>query len=1312
MRFQILNIKSWLILNILIYLTASAFGQSFLHLTSFDGLPDNHIRFIYQDSDGYIYVGTRNGLCRYDGYVFTTATYQDSALVPPRGFSAMIQTSFGFFTIATTGIYEYDQYNNSLKLLRKLHLQDEACFSVYNGTVYCGNSAGLFVYDSTGNQWIENSYYTSGVDDIRVRSMLVTQSNELLIGTNKGIFRYNEHLDLLDSELGSDNHFYDINRMQQDASGNFWISTFTNVYRLDSVFHRTADFREQFQDQLIRCIEIDPEQRIWVGGEFGIVIINPLTGETKSIYRDIGNNQGLNDNAVYTIFRDVSNNMLVGTYFGGINLWNSEFDKIKIIHPGKGEKNTSGKVVREMQEDEQGNLWLALEDGGLNYLNTSTGQITRFFIQSENDYKNVHSIILEKDLIWLGSFNNGLECYRISFRKGTPVLYLVSSYIPEETVFAINRGIDGNIYAGSIGKLFVLDKISGSIRSLHEEAFGSLFIYTLKSISDHELLLGTLRNGLYHFNTRNKIATGFSNHAEYSGMQTISYIVEADSSNYLITCSDGLYQYNQPAGSLTLILKNQDNSEFRSVIKDPDGGFWIGTTNGLLYSDPARSVSIKYNRFDGLPENQFNFNSAFMSTDGKYYFGTYNGLISFNPGELKQRHRKILKVSFTEYTVVGRDKTTLESFFLDNTISEVRLKSYQRFLSVDFSTLGYSRTKAVDYQIRLVGENMNWDLLKNSRSITLTNLTKGWHKLEVQAVVDGLVSSETATLNIHRQPVIWNTIYAYLFYTVILIMGILFIRREYLKKQKAKNALALERFEKENEKKLNEQKMRFFLNISHEFRTPLTIIGGTITNILNKFYMEKELKQKLEIIQNTSENLNKLVDDFLEYEKLDAGFKPLNLKKIPVMLFIRKACDMFDNWAEVNQLSYQKNIENNGEVGFLDPFILERILYNLLSNAFKFTKTKGEVIVSSEIIREQNTWLILKVLDNGPGIDKETLEKLNRKFNHSDSSAINDKDIGLSYTAGLVYQLNGKIGVESRLGIGSLFWVRLPILLTDSEYIEEISAIEPSKDSLEHLNEFELHKLKKEENKPDIMLIDDNSDLLGVLSDSLTPDYHVLSFKSPLKALEVVKQKDFDLIICDILMPEMNGIDVIDRIHSDILTSHVPILVLTAAAEKYIELKGYEKGAVSYLSKPFKIKELKIKIKSILSFREELIRRYSSSEDIPIEEITHTARDEQFLKQAYEAVNANIGNIDFDVAQFCSAMNVSRTLLHTKLKHITGLTTTEFIRTIRLKRAYVYLKKGHYTVSEVAFMCGFNDSNYFSKCFRKMYRVFPSKVKI
>lgn len=1282
-----------------------------MHLTSSDGLPDNHARFVYQDSYGYIYAGTRNGMCRYDGYIFSTATSGDSAQVPPREFSAMIQSKYGFFTVAATGIYEYDRFANSLYLSRALQLLDEACFAEYHGTLLCGNSSGLFIFDPASREWTESSHLLSGIDQIHVRSMLVSDSDELLIGTNRGLFRYDRDMNLIDSDLGTDPYYHDINGIAQDDRGVYWISTFMNLYALDSAFVKISDFSEEFEDQHIRCIELDPYQRIWVGGEFGIVIIDPRMGERTSVYRDIGREQGLNDNAVYCIYRDDSENMWVGTYFGGINLWNGDFDRFTVFFPGSGEKNTSGKVVREMAEDSSGNLWLALEDGGLNYLDQSNGKITRFFFEGENEYKNVHSLIYEGDLLWLGSFNSGIESYRIAFREGVPGLTPVASYIPDEMVFDIDADAEGNIYAGSVGQVYRLDRRTGFLSLVNEDAFSSLVIYVLKVLPDDNLLLGTLRNGLYHYNTDNHIATAFSSKPEFLSMQTISYISNSDTTGSLVTCSDGLYRYEWQENKLKRIMPAGENSEFRAVLTDNESGFWISTTNGLLYADPARSVELRYNRYDGLPENQFNFNSAFRSSGGRYYFGTYNGLTCFFPEELKQLKTDIPRVSFTGYTVVGDDRTTLESHFMDNTITELRLKPYQTILSLEFSTLGFSRTNDVDYQFRMAGESLNWDLMENSRSLTLTNLGKGWHHLEIRAAVDGTASPEITTLRIYRQPAAWQTVYAYVIYALILVSVFLLVRRDYLRRQKARQALAIERFEKESQEKLNEQKMRFFLNISHEFRTPLTIIGGTITNIMKKFHVEKDMVQKLEIIRNTSENLNKLVNDFLEYGKLDAGFKPVELKKGPLMLFIRKACDMFDNWAEVNQLTYQKNIEDNREMAFFDGFKLERVLYNLLSNAFKFNRSNGEVVAEARINRGDNSWLQLIVSDNGPGMDEATLRRLQQKFRNADASPGSDKGIGLTYTAGLVRQMGGKISVDSEQGTGSVFSVEIPLLLSDAPYEADLTGVEPSIGAESREETDQKGTLVRKENRAHILVIDDNPDLLAMLSDSLGTEYNLTLSGSPVKALDMVCQYDFDLVVCDIMMPEMSGFKVIERIHSDILTSHIPILVLTAAADKEIELKGYRKGAVSYLAKPFRTEELEVKIESILSLRRELIRRYHSGVDLPAENLTHTARDEQFLKQATGVVHAHLEDVDFSVDRFCAEMKVSRTLLHTKLKHITGLSTTEFIRTIRLKKAYVLLKKGNYSVSEVAYACGFNDPNYFSRCFRKMYNVFPSKVK-
>jgi len=1048
-----------------------------------------------------------------------------------------------------------------------------------------------------------------------------------------------------------------------------------------------------------------------VGGESGIVIINPASGRMQTIYRGIGKDQSLNDNAVYSIFRDKSNNMWVGTYFGGINLWNEDFDKFSVIYPGEGEKNMSGKVVREMQEDSKGNLWLALEDGGLNFLNVSTGKISRYFFGGQNSYKNVHSIIVENNLIWIGSFNHGLECYSVSYQNKEPVLKLISSYIPDIMVFDIDKDSSGNIFAGSVGQVYMLDHKTGIISTLHEDKLNSLIIYTLKAIPGNKLLLGTLRSGLYLFNRENNIATSFSRQNEFSGMQTISYISDRDSLGYLIACSNGLYRFNTKANKLQQIVKNSEpNSEFRSVIPDMVSGFWISTTNGLLYTSPNDTFSKKFNRYDGLPENQFNFNSAFRSSDGKLYFGTYNGLISFYPDQLKKLKVSNPEVSFTGYTVTGNDRRNLKSYFLDNTDKVLRLKPFQTFLSIEFSTLGYSRTKDVDYQIRMKGKNINWDKIGKSRSLTITRLSKGWHHLEVRAVVDGRISPSVSSLEIFREPALWETIYAYILYCIIFITVFILFRNDYIKRQKEKNTLEMERFEKEHQQKLNAQKMRFFLNISHEFRTPLTIIGGTITNIIQKFEVNDELKKKLFTIQNTSNDLNKLVDDFLEYGKLDDGLKPIEMKKGPLILFIRKACDMFDNWAEINRIDFVKKIEDHKEMVYFDPFKLERVLYNLLSNAFKFTSGNGEVRIEANILKNPGSKLIMIVSDNGPGISKEKLSKIRKKFIFTEESYTDKQGIGLSYTAGLIHQMKGIITVKSEEGKGSTFRVELPVVISDSDYNYELP-LEPTQYTGNSDDNITAITSLKDINKPHILIIDDNSDLLEMLRDSMGNEYHVSTSVSALKALSLVRDYNFEIIICDIMMPDMNGLEVIEKIHSDILTSHIPILILTAAADKEIELKGYKKGAVSYLAKPFDLEELKIKLESILKFRKELIRRYSSTDEIPVEEITYSDRDEQFIRQASEVVNANIQNIGFNVDNFCSAMNVSRTLLHTKLKNLTGLSTTEFIRNVRLKQAYVYLKKGDFSVSEVAFKCGFNDPNYFSRCFKKKYQFFPSSLK-
>ncbi|HDR68641.1 MAG TPA: response regulator, partial [Bacteroidaceae bacterium] len=323
-----------------------------------------------------------------------------------------------------------------------------------------------------------------------------------------------------------------------------------------------------------------------------------------------------------------------------------------------------------------------------------------------------------------------------------------------------------------------------------------------------------------------------------------------------------------------------------------------------------------------------------------------------------------------------------------------------------------------------------------------------------------------------------------------------------------------------------------------------------------------------------------------------------------------------------------------------------------------------------------------------------------------------EKGIGLAYTAGLIHQMSGKMHVESVPGKGTSILVDIPVVLIENKTV--LKNIDHQTEEIitaENVGESGVRSFIRKERKPLILVIDDNVDLLRMLEESLEPDYNTVTATSPLQALTIATQHDFSLVICDIMMPEMNGFEVIESFQSNILLSHIPILILTAAADKNIEYTGYKKGAVSYLSKPFKIEELKIKIESILSFRRELIYRFQSDKDFHYNEITCSAKDEQFLQKAVSLVHENLDNVNFDVEMFCKNMNISRTLLHTKLKNITGISTTEFIRKIRLNKAYIYLKKSSMSVSEVAYLCGFNDPNYFSKCFKRAFDVFPSKVK-
>ncbi|MDA3852908.1 MAG: hypothetical protein PF444_01500, partial [Bacteroidales bacterium] len=857
------------IFSLLALLSTTASAQKFKHITTSDGLPDSHVRCFYQSKSGYMCLGTRTSFCQYDGYDFKTIEVDDPTNPVPREYSAIIEDDEGnFHIVASTGIYFYNSAQKVIVNAKRLQLFDEACFIQYHSKLYCGNSEGLFIYagDKTWGRII-----LGGVDfsEYHIRVMKENSQGDLMIGTNKGLFVVSNDDKTVHHYRYNNPHFDNVNGLLADAEGGVWISTSNNLYYMDKERQIKKDYASFLEEKILRCMCLDQSGRIWVGGQFGIKIIDTVNDEVEVVIRTLNDVDGLNDDAVYSLYSDQSGNVWVGTYYGGINLWNASYDYFKIYRRGKDDNNISGNVVRQMIEDDEGNLWLALEDGGLNYLDRKTNRCYHYFTDYKNGFYNVHSLLLDKGDLWISTFERGVIKYRIEKGKGAkPLLVQQKKCLTDKINFVISKDAQGMIWAGTNEGIYQINSATCEVNAYRSNLFKNVMVTTMCWANADEALVGTLRNGLFYFNKAKHTTVSFSDHPQFKPMYTIANITTINDSIMAIATSDGLYLYDKQENLLWNELPFSATNETRALMSDQDGLLWISTINGLLSYDLESEQINHYSKDDGLPDVQFNYNSSFMTQDGELFFGTYKGLISFFPNNMPKKE-EVLSVRCLKYSALDKSKETFKDFELSENSSKLTLEPYQSLLTLSFSTFEFSHSGSINYSIKM-GEK-GWESLKGNHSITFANLASGKHVLLVKADTKDF-HSNILKIHIKKKPPLVRSVFAYIMYGVLVILLYFYLRRRTLLKVKEKNVLDFERYERKKMQEMSRQQLQFFLNISHEFRTPITIVKGVVENLLRKSKLDKEVLEKVRVLDRNANNMNNLVHDFLEYGKLESGY--------------------------------------------------------------------------------------------------------------------------------------------------------------------------------------------------------------------------------------------------------------------------------------------------------------------------------------------------------------------------------------------------------------------------------------------------------
>lgn len=1327
----------------------------FENITSIEGLSNNTVYDIDQDVEGFIWIATQQGLNKFDGRTLYSY-YQDFQYDSLAGntIRTILCSSWGELFVGTeSGASIYLKEKD--KFLTILHDSSSLgritdFIELTSGKVLIGSTTGMYFIDKKHTIEKISNVYVRYLCEVKKDTIWATYRKGILVIDNRGklIKVYNnDNYNKNDIDFSAEN----IQCIFRDSRDRIWVGKmhyglgYYNDEKDEFIPIRLNKGINSIEDNFIRAINEDSQGNLWIGTESGLYIYN--VKEQSFNFYGISYNpnyKGLNDKAIYCIFHGSEDIIWIGTFFGGVNFTHSQQEGIHRLYADGGIKSLSGNAVSEMVELSDGRIWIATEDGGINVLDPENGTF-EYIKNIRGDSKslssnNVHSIKEDKNGdLWIGTFIGGLNKYQ----RNTGVFECIDLPYPDHnslrSIFSVHIDSKDRIWVAAINGLYMSNNFGKTFKRIAPEIFINMFLYYVEEDSEHNIWVCSYDRGIYKLDTLLTV-TSYStdNTPGISNNGIIYFFEDSNRTIWFGTREGGLIKYDPETARFTSYTEADGlpNNTVYAITQDKLGNIWLSTNKGISMFNPVNERFKNYNENDGLIGNQFNYKSCLTASDGTIYFGAVNGLNYFDPVYLSVKKYRP-KLHFTDFKLFNKSLAIGEKDILSKHINyqdKIELKYRFNAITIEYIGLNYSYPKNVEYAYYLEGFDQGWNYVGTKNSATYTNLSPGKYtfKLKVATTTDWISSSDIRTLHITIKPPFWSSIWGYILYFIILIsLFLLYIRYNRLRsKEKLNIKIAL--LEKQKNQELTQHKLNFFTYISHEFKTPLTIVIATIEEFMELKDVLPRIKEYGILIKKNALRLLFLINQLMDFRKIESDHASLKYNKVEIISYIRNIFKTFFPLFERKKIEgiFSSNTESY-EVYF-DADKLEKIITNLVSNAYNAFKNEGRVhldvkiherikLTASEGEDIKQGELVVSIKDNGPGIPQAKLEHIFDPFSSVSDSIGFRSGIGLALVKSLVNLLNGTILIESTVGEGTSITFNVPLIYHPSPelvhdnidsvqershfLVDNILFEEENQDIIAHLGQDdEIFK------KYEILIVEDNKDLSSFLIQYFSKVFKTVHANNGKKALNIVRKAQPDLIISDIMMPEMDGLELCLALKGSIETCHIPIILLTAKSRIESKLEGLNKGADAYVSKPFNMRELDLTVRNILRIRENIKLQFAKQGLINETISILGNRDQNFLSNLTKIIHEQIDNPDFNVDAFCKKLMISRSSLHLKLKKITGLSTTEYIRTIRLNKAKQILETGNYTVSEVAYKVGFEEPTYFSKSFKKFFSINPSQV--
>ena len=1322
---------------------------SFDYFSQPDGLPNNQIQCIFQDKKGWIWLGTSQGLSRFDGYRFVNFEHnsEDTTSLSGSLVRVIFEDSKGNLLIGTEngGLNVFNREKEHFLHNYKNHPEFKSKEVSVNtitedskGNLYIGTDRNLLKIDKNGHLskvTPSNITQTSGFPGSFIRVVQFDNAGNLWIGTTNGLFLFHPESNIIEAitiPLRNEQS-REVFEIFKDNDGLLWIGTYSNGVNICDPVSRSIKHLnlEPYYErtETVRTISKGILGDYWIGTRGGLYVYSKTRGVTGFYRHDNRDNRSLANNSVLDIFHDARGETWIGTR-GGLNLLAKSkqvFRNFSALPNDNRYLNSS--IIYAFWIDDNERIWVGTEDGGINIYDSKKGTFDYLMVQSGNTNsisQNCVKAFLDdgKGNLWIGTFWGGIDV--LNLKTGKIKHYQHSpddpSSLSDNRVWALCLDDAGGIWVGTSTGIDWFNPETKKFTHYPNLTINEQISWTSID-SERNIWIGTA-NEVIIYDPYNENIYRYPEH-------TRSFSEDSEKRCWIATSDKGIALYSKAVGPVRYYSERDGlaNNQALCILEDNNHYLWISTSNGLSKFDTEKELFRNFTRKDGLRNDQFSYGAAYKSNKGELLFGGISGFNMFNPHDIQTEDLHVPLI-FTELRIFNKPVQIKDGkkSILQKSISETTqlvLNWDQNVFTLEFAALDFINSTNNLYSYYLEGFDKDWNESSISRTATYTNLNPGDYVLRIKRILPGNTSTDNElVLDITIVPPFWMT---WWFRTIIILFILALgyqIIRFIFNREKIRNDLVLERAKAKSLHDLDMLKLSLFTNISHEIRTPLTLILGPLEKLISKQVPDNEIQSHLGLVYRNTRQLDRLINQLLDFRKLESGSLKLELTQDDMVSLVSEVVLSFQEFAKEKQITLEFHTLKKKIIALFDPDKVKTILNNLISNALKYTGEGGMVSVHLSLVFAHNDedslnnqpekqYIEISVKDTGNGISDTNIEKIFTRFFRVDSkNESSGTGIGLSLVKELVKMHKGTINVISKPGKGSKFTVRLhyetevPRILSNvkEEIIPDI--IDKSQNTiLSNLPD----KFPEESNARIMLIVEDNPDVRYFIRSHFDSVYSIFEAKNGREGWETAIKVIPDIIISDILMPDTDGYEFCKRIKKDERTSHIPLLLLTALHSKEHEIEGLSCGADDYITKPFDISILQTKVENMLQLRRSLKEKYTSQIILKPSDLAISSPDERFLKKAIEVVERNISNADLDIEQFATEVGVSRMQLYRKFNALTNMTVKEFVRSIRLKRAAQLLLEKKITVTEIAYSVGFKDLSHFRKCFHREFRMSASE---